>query len=89
MELTSIANELSTLPIESFSSVATSSSASQSQVPVSDLSAKVDGQTEGVQVSEVGGTYFAGVPGPPDVTTSGSSLAGAEDKLAYIVNLFA
>ena len=89
MELTSIANELSTLPIESFSSVATSSSASQSQVPVSVLSAKVDGQTEGVQVSEVGGTYFAGVPGPPDVTTSGSSLTGAEDKLAYIVNLFA
>ena len=85
MEITSIAKELPTLPGEP----ATGTNSSQSQVPVSVYSAEIDGQTEGVQVSEVGGTYFAGVPGPPDVTTSGSSLAGAEDKLAYIVNLFA
>ncbi len=90
MAIASITNELSTLPIQSSSSLTTNStSVTQSQVPVSNLSAEVDGQTEGVQVAEVGGTYFATVPGPPEVATSGSSLTGAEDRLAYIVNLFA
>ncbi len=96
MDVASISKEVSALPAESAvapqangSATAGSNSSSQSEVPLSVYSAKVDGQTEGVRVSEVSGTYFAEVAGPPTVTTSGSSLAGAEDRLAYIVNLFA
>ena len=59
------------------------------EVPVSVHNEKVDGQTEGVQVSELDGTYFAEVSGPPAVSTSAESLSGAEDRLAYLVNLFA
>ena len=95
MDITSIANEPPAAPVGNASPLSTkaddtaSDSSSQSQVPVSVYSAEVDGQTEGVRVSEVSGTYFAEVAGPPSVTTSGSSLASAEDRLAYIVNLFA
>ena len=85
MESAAISNGVSTPPVES----ATALSSSVQQIPVSVHSAKVDGQTEGVRASEVEGTYFAEVAGPPSVTTSGSSLAGAEARLAYIVNLFA
>ena len=90
MEIGSISKDLAAAPIETTSATpAVSAGGGPSQVPVSVYSAKVDGQTEGVRVSEVSGTYFAEVAGPPSVTTSGSSLTGAEDRLAYLVNLFA
>jgi hypothetical protein len=74
MEIGSISKDLAAAPIETTSATpAVSAGGGPSQV----------------RVSEVSGTYFAEVAGPPSVTTSGSSLTGAEDRLAYLVNLFA
>ena len=84
---------VSAQPAHAFSSVAPARSASAPanlQIPVSSnqveavaasYSTTVAGKSYSSSVEELGGTYVASTPNPPDISASGSNIASAESNL--------